>query len=173
MTARGKVDHQPETTTPAGLRRARERLGRFREEYFAVCASNEEAAGAGDSSVWHDNFAHEENQRQMYRLAHRIRELEQCIDRIRVVPAWAEAPETVRLGVRVRLVFDDGQEMTCFIAGWQDGDPQRGRISYESPLARGLLGAREGDVRTVRVGPRRREVEILEILPAPPEEVNP
>ena len=136
-----------------------------RAAWFALCATNEDAAGSGDSSVWHDNFAYEENQRQMHQLAHRVRELEAYVDRMEVVPTCTEAPETVRVGSRVRVIFDgDEQDRTFAIAGFADGDPTSGRVSYTSPLARSLVGAREGDLRQVRVGSRTRNVEIQEVL---------
>jgi transcription elongation factor GreB len=158
-------------TTPRGLERLRERLARTRADYFAVCESNEDAAGAGDSSVWHDNFAYEENQRQMYQLARRVRELEAAIDRVQVVPAHREAPDVVRLGCCVEVAINGDDERTFFIAGWADGAPEGGRISYLSPLGKTLLGAREGDTRELIIAGEKKEVEVLAILPAPPQEV--
>lgn len=160
-------------TTPGGMVRLRERLVQVRAAWFAVCASNEDAAGSGDSSVWHDNFAYEENQRQMHLLARRVRELESSLDRMEVVPTFATAPKTVRLGAGVSLSFlDEDQEMTFLVAGFEDGNPAENRVSYTSPLARAVLGARPGEVRQVRIGSRIRDVEILRILPWS-EEVRP
>jgi transcription elongation GreA/GreB family factor len=160
-------------TTPRGLERLRTRLAQARAAYFAVCDSNGEAADAGDSSVWHDNFAYEENQRQMHQLARRVRELETSIERVTVVPASQEAPEAVQLGCAVRVRFDDGdEEQTWFLAGWADGEPARGRISYLSPLGRALVGARVGESRPLVIAGERRELEILEILAAPAGEVR-
>ncbi len=154
-------------TTAAGLRRMRARLARTRAEYFAVTADNEAAAGSGDSSVWHDNFAYEENQRQMHQLARRVRELETLIDTLQVVPPCIEAPEIVRVGCLVQVLFTaDEREVTYYIGGWDDGEPSRGRISYASPFCRALVGAGVGDVR--QVGPH--EVEVLDLRPAPLQE---
>ena len=167
-------DNLPTTlyTTERGLERTRARLAQARARYFAVCDSNEDAAGAGDSSVWHDNFAYEENQRQMHQLARRVRELENAIDRLEVVSAYKIAPDTVRLGCSVRVRFDDdGEERTFFLAGWADGDPSQSRISYLSPLGLALVGAREGDARTLSVAGETKEIEVREILAAPAEEV--
>jgi len=159
-------------TTERGLERTRARLAQVRAAYFAVCDSNEDAAGAGDSSVWHDNFAYEENQRQMYQLARRVRELENAIDRLEVVSAYQVAPDTVRLGCSVRVHFDDdGTERTFFLAGWADGEPSQSRISYLSPLGMALVGAKEGDNRTLTVAGEKKEIEVCEILAAPAGEV--
>ena len=63
-------------TSRAGYQRLLDTLQAAKRRYDVVCASNEEAAGAGDSSVWHDNFAYEDNQRQMHQLARRVRDLQ-------------------------------------------------------------------------------------------------
>lgn len=159
--------------TQAGLHRLRGRISEARAAYLAVCADNGDAAQAGDSSVWHDNFAYEENQRQMHRLARRVRDLENILSRTKVVPASAAAttPQRVQLGVQVRLRYlEDQRELALYIAGYDDGDPQAGRISYTAPLAARLLGAAPGDVLTVREAGRTREIEVAAVLPAPKEE---
>ncbi len=154
-------------TTPAGLRRLEERLRRLRSEYLAVCADNADAAGSGDTSVWHDNFAYEHNQREMHRLARAVRDLERAMSRLEVVDPPSEAPERVVLGARVTSLVDGEEERTAVVAGWADGDPKAGRVSYLSPLARALLGARVGEERTLRVGGRERTLEVVAIEAAP------
>lgn len=159
--------------TQAGLHRLRGRIGEARAAYLAVCADNGDAAQAGDSSVWHDNFAYEENQRQMHRLARRVRDLEELLARTKVVPACASttSPTRVQLGVQVRLRYlEEDRELTLYIAGYDDGDPQAGRISYTAPLAVRLLGAEPGEIRTLREGGRSRQIEVAALLPAPGEE---
>lgn len=157
--------------TQAGVHRLRGRIAEARAAYLSICADNESAAQAGDSSVWHDNFAYEENQRQMHRLARRVRDLEELLARAKVVPACTTAPEKVQLGAAVRLRYlDDGREVELYIAGYDDGDPQAGRISYTAPLAVRLIGAEAGEVRSLAEGSRRREIEILDIVAAPQEE---
>ena len=73
----------------------------------------------------------------------------------------------------MRLAWEDGRpEQVLFIAGYEDGDPAAGRISYAAPLARALLGAEEGERRTVRSNGRSLEVEVVELLGAPDEELG-
>ncbi len=160
-------------TTPGGYRRLRERLEKAREAYFQVCATNEEAAGAGDSSVWHDNFAYEENQRQMQALARRVRDLENLCSQVQIAPVPASPPAEVRIGTRVRIRVDENDtEQALFIGGYDDGDPSQGRVSYNSPLAQALMGREPGDVFEARIGPRTRIIEIVELLPPPEEEIS-
>ncbi len=158
--------------TPAGRVRLRHRIHEARQAYDAVCASNGEAAEAGDSSVWHDNFAYEENQRQMHQLAHRVRVLEEVFTSAAEVLPCRRAPTQVAIGGAVRIRrLRDGQERTWYIAGWEDGDPDAGRLSYTAPLASALIGAEVGDVRIVREAGKPVEFEVIAVLAAPPSEL--
>lgn len=157
--------------TQAGLQRLRGRIAEARAAYLAICADNGAAAESGDSSVWHDNFAYEENQRQMHRLARRVRDLEELLGRAKVVPACTQTPDRVQLGASVRISYaGEERETILYISGYNDGDPQSGRISYTSPLAMRLIGAQAGDVCTVPEGGRQRELQVVDVLPAPQEE---
>ena len=158
-------------TTPAGLDRLQARITRARLAYLEVCASNHDAAGSGDSSVWHDNFAYEENQRQMHQLARRVRDLETLLASMTLVPPATEAPEKVRVGCTVVVTFlDDDSERRFFVGGYDDGDPDVGRVSYTATLTRAVLGAEEGESRWFEHAGRACDVEITTIEPAPERE---
>lgn len=165
MTTRLSDTRRPPYYTPAGYARLRARIERAREDYLAVCRTNEEAAGAGDSSVWHDNFAYEENQRRMHQLAARVAELEHLARATVVVPPESVPTDRVAVGSRVSLRIADGREVVWEIAGFDDGDPAAGRVSYLSALGRALVGASEGEVLTLPLDGREVSVEIAEILP--------
>lgn len=156
--------------TPGGKRRLAARLDAVRAEFDAVVADMPAALESGDTSGWHDNFAFEDNQRRQHQLAHRIRDLERIVDSAELVPPWEEPPERVFVGTAVTYRFEDDpedMERIIWICGHQDGDPGAGRVAYDSPLGRALMGAQEGDERTVRIGERRRTVEIIELGPTP------
>jgi len=156
--------------TPAGYNRLLRRIKDAREAYNEVCKDNPAAREAGDSSVWHDNFAFEENQRLMHQLAHRVRDLERIMDRAEVIEPAREAPPKAVFGALVKYIVDDGKERTAFISGYDDGAPENGRISYNSPLGRRLLGAAPGDELELKIGPRTMLIEVIAIEPAPEEE---
>jgi transcription elongation GreA/GreB family factor len=146
-------------TTRAGYQRLLHKLNDAKARYDAVCASNEEAAGAGDSSVWHDNFAYEENQRQMHQLARRVRDLRHLVSVSEIVEPPADPPR-VCLGCVVTLLDEQDDEFELIIGGWDDSDMSVRRIAYNTPLARAIVGAEEGEVRVCpgAQGPRRLEV---------------
>ncbi len=57
--------------------------------------------------------------------------------------------EVVGLGSRVTIVEGDGPPETYHIVGSAEASPSEGKISYESPLGRALMGCRVGDEVTV------------------------
>lgn len=67
--------------------------------------------------------------------------------------------EIVRFGACVTIDRDDGRRQTFRIVGEDEADPERGTLSYVSPLARALMGKSVGD--SVRVA--GAEAEIVEI----------
>jgi transcription elongation factor GreA len=153
-------------TTPAGHRRLQGRLQSALDEYERIVASNGDAADAGDNSVWHDNFAYEENQRQMHQWARRIRDLRDLVSRVEVVHPDPR-PRRVQIGCAVTVLDAETEEETSWvIAGWEDGNPKEGRIAYNAPLAQALLGAEEGEVRNATLQDRPRALEIVEIAAA-------
>ena len=157
-------------TTAAGYARFVARVAKVRAAYDAVIASNGAAAEAGDNSVWHDNFAYEENQRQMHQLARRLRDLMNVQRRLEVV---APSPSAARVsfGCAVLVEGEDGEVERLVIGGYEDGDPDLRRLAYTAPLALALAGAEPGDTRQVRVGGKARELTVLSIEPARAEEL--
>ena len=68
----------------------------------------------------------------------------------RILGAITIAPERqpselIAFGARVEVVDDDGREYRYRIVGEDEADPELGLISWVSPLARALHGARVGD----------------------------
>lgn len=150
--------------TPGGVERLRRRVAIARAAYQAVVDDNPAALESGDTSGWHDNFAFEENQRQMHQLGRQVRELEALLGRATVVPLPRHPPERVILGSRVRWSYvGDDDARTCWISGWDDGDPDRGRVSYNSPLGAALVGAEPGEERELRLAGAPRRVEVIDV----------
>ena len=68
----------------------------------------------------------------------------------------APDPEVVRFGVAVTLHDAAGATRVLRIVGEDEADPARGLVSWASPAAEALLGARVGD--EVRVAGQRYEI---------------
>lgn len=56
-----------------------------------------------------------------------------------------EPDGTVRFGGSVTLSREDGRTQTWLIVGEDEADPANGSVSHVSPVARALMGKREGD----------------------------
>lgn len=152
--------------TARGIARLERKIAEARETYQAIVGSNAEAREAGDSSVWHDNFAFEENQRQMHQWGKRIHDLEQIRQRAEVVDI-PRSPSRAAVGTRVVYRLDDeDRERAAVLAGWDDGEPAAQRVSYNSPLGSALVGAAPGEEREVVLGGRTRCLMLVEISPS-------
>lgn len=65
-------------------------------------------------------------------------------------------PEEIRFGARVRVVDESDQEHELEIVGVDEADLDSRKIAFIAPLARALLGKREGDIALVKT-PRRED----------------
>lgn len=156
---------EPIYTTKAGHRRLQARLIEAHEAYLRVCDDNETAATSGETSVWHDSFDYEENQRQMHMLGREVHRIRDLLERV-VVLERSDCPLRVEVGTLVELVLDGRSPQKWFIAGWDDGEPAQRRLAYNSPLGQAVLGAEVGEVREWVAGGNHREVEVVRIQAA-------
>ncbi|MFN3750331.1 MAG: transcription elongation factor GreB [Thiobacillus sp.] len=119
------------------------------------------AASNGDRSENGDYIYGKKRLREVDR---RIRFLAKRLEHAEVVdPAVREATDQVFFGATVTVADANGQEATYAIVGIDEADAGRGRIAWNSPMARALLKAREGDTVSVQTPEGRREVEIVEV----------
>ncbi|MEW5737546.1 MAG: GreA/GreB family elongation factor [Myxococcota bacterium] len=85
-----------------------------------------------------------EREAQRSALEHRLALVAATLSSVRVVEA-PPADGEVRFGSRVTLAWDDGRTQALCLVGPDEADSREGRISVDSPLARTLLGQRQGD----------------------------
>ena len=71
--------------------------------------------------------------------------------------------DRVTFASTVRLEDESGKEIRYWIVGSDEADPQKGRISILSPLARTLIGKRVGDSVTAQLPGGKKTFEILEV----------
>jgi transcription elongation GreA/GreB family factor len=75
-----------------------------------------------------------------------------------LVPAPKDTSK-VAFGLRVSIKRDDGRTQTFRIVGLDEADPEKGTLSYISPLAKALMGKVVGDV--VHVGQGDAEITAI------------
>jgi transcription elongation factor GreA len=92
----------------------------------------------------------------------RIQELEIILRDVVIIEADA-ASDVINLGSSV-VVSENGNEPETFtIVGVKEADPRHGRISYESPIGKSLMGKRQGDEVTLDTPAGKTMIKILEI----------
>ena len=105
------------------------------------------AASNGDRS---ENADYIYGKRRLREIDRRIRFLNQRLEIADVIDPARPGLDQVFFGATVTYCDGKGVERTVSIVGQDEVDPQRGRISWISPVARALSKAREGDVVTLR-----------------------
>jgi len=148
--------------TPGGHARIREELDQLlRSERPQVVEAVHWAALNGDRS---ENGDYIYGKRRLREIDRRIRFLTGRLDLAEVVdPALHENAEQIFFGATVTIGDEQGLEHVYQIVGVDETDFSNGRISWISPLARALLGAREGDVVKFQSPAGWREVDVLTI----------
>jgi len=105
-----------------------------------------DAAAMGDRS---ENAEYIYGKKQLRQIDSRIRFLSKRLSELTVVDRMPEDTSKVFFGAWVELEDDEGNPSRYRIVGPDEFDPDRNFISIDSPMAKALLGRREGDEITV------------------------
>ena len=136
----------PNYVTPRGLEALRARLKELLNERVRLAAAAEPMA-----------------KQRLLEIKRDIRYFTAQVDRATLVDMDGQPRDEVHFGARVTIRDEQGKDHTFQIVGDDEADVAAGRISWASPLAKAMLGARVGD--TVKwqrpAGPS--EVEIVAI----------
>ena len=92
-----------------------------------------------------------------------LRYVHERIDRAIEIDLSTQPHDQVAFGARVTTVDDDDAEMTFTIVGEDEADPDAGLISWVSPLAQALGGAKVGDAVVWKRPVGDRDLEIVRI----------
>ncbi len=126
----------------------------------AVVQAIEEARAHGDLSENAEYHAAKEKQGH---IEGRIMELEGKISRAQVIDPTSLSGETIVFGATVTMLDENDDEVVYQIVGADEGDVKIGRISYQSPIARALIGKRVEDEVEVKAPGGERYYEITKI----------
>ena len=101
---------------------------------------------------------------------HKVREIERDLryfrsqlERATLVDAANQQLEQVRFGAIVKIEDDEGTEQEFAIVGDDEADVAAGKISWASPLARALIGAKTGDTIAWHRPAGEAEVHIVDV----------
>jgi transcription elongation factor GreA len=75
----------------------------------------------------------------------RIQELEQILNNVVLIDDKKKSKGSVDIGSTITVQESTYPEEIYFLVGPKEADPANGRISYESPIGKGLIGHKVGD----------------------------
>lgn len=108
-----------------------------------------EARDKGDLS---ENFEYHAAKREQGKLLGRIRFMQRVLEFARVIDKSQLRSDGIGLLNKVEMTnLATGQKMTYTIVSPHEANMSEGKLSIKSPIARALLGKKEGDVVEVRV----------------------
>ena len=151
--------------TAAGVARLRAELKQLWEvKRPQVTRAVAEAAAQGDRS---ENAEYIYGKKQLREIDRRVRYLTKRLDELVVVDRMPDDQSRVFFGAWVRLEDEAGDEAIYRIVGADEYDMDAHYISLDSPLARALLGKREGEEIEVQLPKGSRRFVIVEVGYAP------
>ena len=138
-------------------------LSRLKAERPEIIDSIEEARAHGDLSENAEYHAAKERQGQVEAM---IGDIESKLSRAMVIDPAALSGDKIVFGATVTLLDEDEKPIKYQIVGETEADAKSGRISYNSPLGRALIGRKvEDDVEvTVPSGDKYYQVSKIEFI---------
>jgi transcription elongation factor GreB len=148
--------------TPDGLARIRAEYDElFAIERPKIVETVSWAASLGDRS---ENADYIYGKRRLREIDRRLGHLARVMKQAKVVdPAAQPSRDQVRFGATVELADENDQRRTVTIVGDDEADASSGRIGWNAPISRALIGARVGDERIVRLPAGEKSYEVIEI----------
>ena len=121
-----------------------------------------DARALGDLS---ENADYDAARNEQAQIEGRISELEKILETAEII----EKRDTDKVGlgatVKIKYLEEDDDEVEEYrIVGSKEADPSNNKVSNESPLAKGIMGARVGDECVVESPNGSYRVEIIEIM---------
>lgn len=147
-----------------GFAHLTEELKRLRiEERPAIVEAIEAARAHGDLSENAEYHAAKERQGHVEAT---IADLEDRLSRAMVIDPTTLSGDKVLFGATVTLVDEDKKKVKYQLVGQTEADAKVGRISYNSPLGRALIGRQAGEEVEVSApaGDRYYEIKKIEFV---------
>ena len=120
-----------------------------------------EAISYGDIS---ENAEYDSAKNEQAELEERIRYLEEMLRKAKIVQDEDVKGDVVNVGLKVTVKDLDTKEVEEFsIVGATESDPFNGKISNESPMAKGLIGHKVGEEVEIEIPNGTMNVKILEV----------
>jgi transcription elongation factor GreA len=140
--------------TPEGRRELEEELAGLEAELPTVSSRLGDARAGGNDPA--ENLDLRDAMDALALLEGRIGELRALLAAAEPIEAQV-ADGVARLGAKVKVRHEDGEEAMYMLVSPAEADPRRGRISEESPIGRALVGRKKDEEVTAETpsGPER------------------
>jgi transcription elongation factor GreA len=126
-----------------GHRQLDDELKRLKtEERPAIIQAIEDARAHGDLSENAEYHAAKDRQGQVEAT---IADLEDRLSRAMIIDPTTLSGDKVVFGATVTLLDEDKKKVKYQLVGQEEADARVGRISYNSPLGRALIGRQKGE----------------------------
>ena len=125
-----------------GYERITAELKALREERPKIVEAIEEARAHGDLS---ENAEYHSAKERQGHVEASIGDLEDRVSRAQIIDPTTLSGDRIVFGATVSLRDDENKPIRYQIVGQTEADAKVGRISYNSPLGRALIGRKVGD----------------------------
>lgn len=154
-----------EPMTEFGYKKIQNELEKLKEERPKVVIEIERAKEHGDLK---ENAEYHAAKERLAFIDARLAELSELLTNANVIDPSKLSHDRVGFGSTVKLLdIEEDEEIEYTIVGASESSPEHGLISYNTPLARQLLGKEEGDEVTVKLPKGEIDFEILEVYYKP------
>ena len=135
----------------------------LRAERPKIVDAIEEARAHGDLSENAEYHAAKERQGQVEA---QIADLEDKVSRAQIIDPASLSGDRIVFGATVTLIDEDDKKVKYQLVGQIEADANQGRISYNSPLGRALIGRQVGEEVEVSTpsGDRYYEIKKIEFV---------
>ncbi|HEY9549392.1 MAG TPA: GreA/GreB family elongation factor, partial [Kiloniellaceae bacterium] len=141
------MSEHPNFVTPAGLKMLRDKVKEFEDERARLREHEDELA----------------TQSHLPRVEQELRYWEERLRTAISIDLARQPRDKVAFGAVVTVADEDGKQRDYTIVGEDEADPQNGKVSYVSPLARALDGAEIGDAIVWKRPAGDQELEVVAI----------
>lgn len=148
--------------TSAGLKELEDELEQLKTVGRKEIAEKIKVAlSFGDLS---ENSEYDEAKSEQGKLESRINEIEEMLQNVKILDEGDLSTEIIHVGSKVELKdVSLGENVNYQIVGFAQADPDKGRISDESPVGKALLGKKKGQTVEVEVPAGKIKFKILKI----------
>lgn len=141
------ISEHPNFVTPAGLQMLKDKVRQYEAERAELKEHDTELA----------------SQSHLPRVEQEVRYWEERLRTAILIDLAKQPRDKVAFGAVVTVEDDDGKKHDYQIVGEDEAEPQNGKVSYVSPLARALDGAEIGDLITWKRPAGDQELEVTAI----------